>query len=605
MLTPVEEIKSRLDIVDLLQEYIKVAQAGANWKARCPFHNEKTPSFMISREKQIWHCFGCGEGGDIFTFVQKIEGLDFPEALRLLADKAGVVVQKQDPQMLSQRARLIDLNELAAKYYQRVLHDSSVAKAARDYLAGRGVDQLTIDNWQLGYAPDSWDETANFLKKKGYGEQEIFLAGLTVKKDPASSGGASRGSGFYDRFRGRLSFPIRDQHGQVVGFSARCLEADAKTAKYINSPQTAIFNKGQILFGLDRAKQEIRIAKMAVLVEGNLDVITSHQYGVKNVVASCGTAMTIDQVKLLKRYSDNLALCFDPDAAGRLAADRGIEVALSAGMNVKVIKLPAGEDPDKFIKNHSAAVWQEKIKAARPVMEYYFSEQLDNADLRDPQVKKAAAQKLLPAIARLTDSVEQTHWLQKLAESLSVPENILRETIIKLFKKPGAREAEKPALHASLNRPAAESERFLAILFKYPENLPYAIEQLLPEMLWGEKVVRLYTDLIIYYNRAKANWQSDNRLWWQDFSATLDKELIDYANQLALLIEQEEDELPADKVKEEIITIVRDLKKDYYTSQLRKIGTELKQAESAGQAEAVKALAGKFSQVAGQLYNLG
>ncbi|MBI5621744.1 DNA primase [Candidatus Falkowbacteria bacterium] len=600
MFSPTEEIKSKLDIVELLQEYIKLQQAGQNWKARCPFHNEKTPSFMVSRDKQIWHCFGCGEGGDVFTFVQKIEGVDFPEALKLLAHKAGVVLERQDPAVTSQRNTLVDINELAAKYYHKVLLESSAATAARDYLAARGADQLTIDSWQLGYAPDSWEETLNFLKKKGFSEQDIFLAGLAVKKE--------RGVGFYDRFRNRLMFPIHNHHGQVVGFSARSLDADAKEAKYINTPQTAVFNKGHLLFGLEKAKQEIRKNKVAVLVEGNMDVITSHQAGVGNVVASCGTALTIDQVKILKRSSDTMALSFDPDAAGQNAAERGIDVALQQGMNVRVITLPVGQDPDDFIKRHSAEEWRARISAAVPVLQYYFDKSFTGADLTDPQVKKAIAAKLLTVIVKVADAVEQTHWLQQLADKLSVPENILRETVTKLTsirKSESGVTLTTPSLHASMSRAEKESERFLAILLHRPEFLQYAAEHLLPEMLVGQRPVVLYTDLIIYYNKATDETKADLNGLIKAFFKNLDKEFIDYGNQLSLMIAEESDSLSSDQVKNEVIHIIRDLKHHYLKSQLKQLGEQIKVQEDAGNSAEVKRLSEKFSALTEQLYTIG
>ncbi|MEK7139605.1 MAG: DNA primase, partial [Patescibacteria group bacterium] len=338
MSAPTEEIKAKIDVVDLVGEYVKLTPGGANWKGRCPFHAEKTPSFMVSRDKQIWHCFGCSEGGDIFTFIQKIEGLDFPDALRLLANRAGVAIKQEDPSIASQRTRLLNLNNLAAQYFHRVLRDSQLARGAREYLVKRGVDDLTVDNWQLGYAPDSWDTTSKFLASKGYSEHEIFLAGLSIRREKAS--------GFYDRFRNRLVFPIRDVHGHVIAFSCRALDPESTEAKYINTSQTPLFNKGQVLFGLDQAKTASRESKYVVVVEGNLDVITSHQFGVTPVVATCGTALTEEHVNLIKRYAPTVILSFDQDAAGQKAAERGVAIALRGGLAVKLLTMPSGEDPD-------------------------------------------------------------------------------------------------------------------------------------------------------------------------------------------------------------------------------------------------------------------
>ena len=300
----VDEIKSKVDIVEIIQEYIQLKPAGANWKAPCPFHNEKTPSFMVSRDKQIFHCFGCGEGGDIFTFVQKIENIDFPEALKILAEKAGVKLKKIDPTLVSQKTKLMDICHLAAEFFHKALTSSKEGQISRDYIAKRKLSPQTLADFKIGYAPDSWDLLLNLLRKKGYKDNDIFLAGLVVKND--------RGQ-LYDRFRQRLMFPIFDQHGNIVGFTGRILDASKENqgGKYVNTPQTLIYNKSLIAYGLDKAKSEIKKQDLVVVVEGNMDVIASHQAGIKNVIASSGTALTLEQLKILQRYSNNLALAFD------------------------------------------------------------------------------------------------------------------------------------------------------------------------------------------------------------------------------------------------------------------------------------------------------
>ena len=318
-----EEIKSKLDIVEVIREYVQLKPVGVNFTARCPFHRERTPSFVVSPERQIWRCFGCGKGGDVFSFVMEIEGLNFIEALRQLAPKAGVQLRSYNPQETSRRNRLLDAADLAAKYYHKVLLETPEAAGARQYLQQRGLKPETIAEWQIGYSRESWDDLFNFLKAKGFSEQEIFLAGLSVKKE--------QGVGYYNRFRGRIMFPINDAAGNPVGFSARVSperEATERMGKYINSPQTQIYDKSKILFGLDKAKNFIREAETAMVVEGQMDALSSHQAGFKNAVASSGTALSGDQIKLLKRYADNVLFAFDVDTAGQIAAERGIEQAL-------------------------------------------------------------------------------------------------------------------------------------------------------------------------------------------------------------------------------------------------------------------------------------
>jgi len=424
---PIEQIKSKLDIVDLVSEYLQLKPAGqGSFKACCPFHQEKTPSFFVSKSKQIWHCFGCGEGGDQFEFVQKMEGMDFPQALRTLAEKAGVELPQYNKKEASEKQKLIQINELAAKFYHKVLLDSSIAESAREYIKKRNLDTQTVDEFKLGHAPDQWEILLNFLKQKGYKEEDVNLAGLAVKKEQG---------GFYDRFRGRVMFPIQNIQGQVVGFTARSLKSDAKEAKYINTPQTSIYNKSDILYGLDKAKRAIKEKDLLIIVEGNMDVISSHRVDVKNVVASSGTALTQNQLNIIQRYTNNIAFSFDADSAGQVAAKRGIDLALEHGMNVSVI-LMAGDakDPDDII-NQDPALWQKAVDGRVNVMEYYFGIAKDKYDVNTALGKKDMAKYLLTEISKLSDGVEQSHWLQQLAGILNVKEDILREAI----PRPGAK----------------------------------------------------------------------------------------------------------------------------------------------------------------------
>jgi len=275
MANDVEEIKSKVDVVELVSEYVQLKANGANFRGLCPFHNEKTPSFFVSPERQIWHCFGCSKGGDIFGFIQEIEGVDFPEALRILAEKAGVQIKSYDSHNISQRTKLLDISSLSAKFYHKILLDSPLAESTRKYLQKRGIKKETIAEFQLGFSPDKWDTLLKFLLKRGHKEQEIESAGLIIRKQ--------QGSGYYDRFRNRLMFPIHNTHGQVVGFTARILPTkdkkgdEEKIAKYINTPETEIYNKSQILYGLDKAKLEAKLQNYFILVEGNMDVLSCYQ----------------------------------------------------------------------------------------------------------------------------------------------------------------------------------------------------------------------------------------------------------------------------------------------------------------------------------------
>ncbi len=598
MLTPTEEIKSRLDIVEVVREYVsQLKQAGTNWKANCPFHAEKTPSFMVSQEKQIWHCFGCGEGGDIFSFVQKIEGVEFVEALRILARKAGVVLRKQDPQLVNQKNRLIEVCELTASVYHKILLESPKAEKAREYLKERELSNETIEDFRLGYAPDSWEALSRFLLDKGFTENELFLAGLVVKKE-------GRG-GFYDRFRNRIVFPIFDVHGSIVGFTARQMPGvEDKMGKYVNTPQTAIYDKSRIIYGLDKAKKSIRENSLVVVVEGNMDVIASHQAGIKNVVASSGTALTNDQINLLKRYSNNIALSFDMDQAGEAAAKRGIDNALKTGMNIKVIQIPEelGKDPDDCIRKDPKA-WQEVIGQAQSFMQYYFNKTLEGLNLEEVDDKKKAAQVLLTIISKIPDKVEQTHWLQKLANLISVSEQILREQIIQSVNRLKRDEVKETKVD-SKPKPDQNTmlcQRLFALVLKYPDNLKYVIEHLLPEMVFGDCLKKFYKELIIYYNKEGFEVIDDFKAWLKEKGE--DKNLIDRVDILSLLADKDLVDFSQEMSEEEVSKIIKVLKRNYILRELKKIENQIKEFEDSkfSDKDKIKELSKEFNRLTEQL----
>ncbi len=432
-------IKDKLDIVNLVGEYVQLKPAGVNHKGLCPFHREKSPSFMVNRERQSWHCFGCSKGGDIFSFVQEIEGIDFVEALKLLAQKAGVELTntRQSPKEVGQKQRLKDIVSEAARFYHKVLTELPQAEGARAYLKERGLTENTIEVWQIGFIPDQWDLLTKYLLKKGYGVDDLVVAGMTIQRDGAVAG-SSRG--FYDRFRGRIMFPIWDVHGSVVGFTGRVLvETEHSGGKYVNTPQTPLYDKSRVVFGLNKAKQAIREHDLAVLVEGQMDVIACHQAGMENVVATSGTAMTEFQIQLLARYTKNLAIAFDADAAGQAAAKRGIDVALGEGMNIRVIRIPegAGKDPDECVKKNPE-VWKQAVRDAEDIMRWYMNRALLGKDLSHPKAKQEAANAMLPEIARIPFAVERDHWLREFSLALGVDIDVLKEDM-RRYGKEGAK----------------------------------------------------------------------------------------------------------------------------------------------------------------------
>lgn len=610
MSTPVEEIKSRLDIVDFINEYVKLTPGGANWKARCPFHHEKSPSFMVSRSKGIWHCFGCGKGGDVFAFLMEMEGLEFIEALRVLAKRANVTLEPRDPKIASQRNLLLDIMKEAVEFsYQFLIRDPK-AQVARAYLQKRGIEEQTIDLFRLGYTPPEWETMLRHLRDKGFREPEIFQAGLTVKRPS--------GSGSYDRFRGRILFPINDIHGNPIGFGARMLEGNRERgtgnsessedtgAKYINTPQTPIYDKSSVLYGIDRARQEMKRQNVAVVVEGYMDCLASHQAGVLNVVASSGTALTEQQVRLLKRFAPTLILSFDADAAGQEAAKRGVTQALAQELTVKILELAKGKDPDELIQQDKE-LWKKAIAVAKPALQYFFDATFRIRDVTKVDDKKAAAKELLPFIGSALDPVEQAHYLKLLANKLGVEEHLLRERLPKSDRALGVgRWAQTGTAPAAVSVPehdrtALLSEQLIALLMRYPEELPFAAEQLSPSALSGEGPKRLYTEAIVWYTEHQ---QFDPAQFRAGHAS--DAELVQLMDVAMLLADKEFPEDNGLEVRRELTAIIHPLK--LHDVQLRLSGVtkrieDLEATRTKG--EPLDAALKEFHELTDELHRLG
>jgi DNA primase len=559
----VEEIKSRIDIVQLIGEHVKLQKAGQNWKGRCPFHNEKSPSFMVNQDRQFYYCFGCSQGGDIFTFLQKIENIEFPEALRILAKKAGVNLKKFDERASNQKTRLLDLLSTAAGFWHKTLY-SPAGKSALAYLTDRGLDKTTIENFRLGYAVESWDNLLKFLKSQKYTETEIFQAGLTVKKEQASS--------YYDRFRDRAMFPITDIYGNVVGFTGRTMKKD-DNAKYVNTPETDIYHKGKILFGLDKAKQEIKKKNFVVVVEGNMDVISSHRVGITNVVAVSGTALTPDQINLLKRFTTNVCFCFDMDAAGQNAAKRSIDLALENDLNIKIVQVLFGKDPDDCVRKNPQD-WVKSIEQAKSIMQFYFDDVFSKYDVNNIDQKKLAAKELLTEINKLPDAIEKDHWIKQLAGKLNVNDNLLREAL------PSTKNVKqtKPIADKKTLTPKKEplitskkdyfEEMILSFALYSPENLKFIINRLSPEM-FSEPRQTLYKQLIILYNN---NNQTDKQAVSDALSKNKDLELHQsYLNSLYVLVDNEFSGLSSNELQKEFLRLVEDLERLIVNEQIAAI----------------------------------
>ncbi len=460
-----QRIKDRIDVVDLVGEYVQLSPAGTRHKGCCPFHNERTPSFMVSRERQSWHCFGCNKGGDIFSFIQEVEGMEFVEALKFLAQKAGIELETKASDInQNQKNRLTDIMRDAGYFYHNFLMQMEASKEAQAYLVGRGVSPETIIAWQIGFVPEQWELLTKYLLKKGHGIDDLITSGLTIQKDGANM---RSGRGYYDRFRGRIMFPIHNLHGNIVGFTGRLLEEkEGAGGKYVNTPQMPLYDKSRVIFGLSKAKQSIRQEGLAVVVEGQMDVISSHQAGIENVVASSGTALTEVHIGVLSRYTNTIAMAFDADEAGMKAAERGIDLAMEAGMQVKIISIPdgAGKDPDDCIRK-DPMMWKQAIADALPVMDWQIIRAFRGKDIANPIHKTAIANGLCAKIAKIPSPIERDHWIEIVARKLEVRADILREQLGQIHspvKQPSA--ADRRAVAVPANTVHAQEDQFMSSL---------------------------------------------------------------------------------------------------------------------------------------------
>jgi DNA primase len=417
----VADIKSRLPVTEIVGETVTLKKAGSTWKGLCPFHTERTPSFTVSPERESWHCFGCGEHGDIFTFVMKRDGLDFREALNRLAERAGVEVSARGAREDRHRKRLRDALEAAIAWYREVLRQARQAEPARRYLAERGFSEETLDQFGIGFAPDSWDALVKRLAARGFSSEDMIAAGL------ASAGSRGRP---VDRFRRRIIVPIRDAAGKAVGLGGRIMP-DGEGPKYLNSPATSLFDKSKTLYGIDRARTAIRREKLAVIVEGYTDVMAAHQAGFTNVVASLGTALTSGQVELATRYADSIALAYDVDLAGEAATQRGLLEELGPSQSVtrvRVVRIPAGKDPDELIRTDPDG-WRKAVVEAKPVVEYFMDRVAADVDISTVGGRREMASRVLAILQRVGDPVEQDLYLQQLSKTVQVDERVLRDAL--------------------------------------------------------------------------------------------------------------------------------------------------------------------------------
>ena len=614
--SPIDEIKNRLDIVEVIQSYLKLQKAGANLRTLCPFHSEKKPSFFVSPARQIWHCFGCNSGGNIFSFVMQIEGVEFGDALRILAQKAGVELKRQDPRLKTERQRLYEIEELATRFFERQLIASKTGQIAKKYLLNRGITEESIKKWRIGYAPDTWKSLSDFLVAKGYKREEIIKAGLAIKKEennfrvdprryPRESASTS-----YDRFRGRIIFPIFDLNSQVIGFGGRIFSVDQRTnqpqsdskeskelkkgeeevivAKYVNTPSTLLYDKSRILYGLDKARLAIRKNNFCILVEGYIDTILSHQLGVENVVATSGTALTPYQLKILRRYSENLLTAFDMDIAGDSATKRGIDLAQGQGFNIKVITMPGKDPADVILENPKN--WERLISEAKSILQFYFETTFPKFDKKNPEGKREISKILLPIIKRIPNKIEQSHWLKELAKNLEVKEEDvfaeLKKISLSTFQKGefGQIEPTKSG-GGQKSRKEMLEEKATALILKSPQILNLIDQKILS--IFSPKMQEILLPL-------KENPNLD-------IGKKISPQSVEFLNYLFLKAEVEEEEVDLEK---EIKICVQELRSLETKNKLNTLTQAIKKAEETKDLKKVNSLSEEFNKLAQELKGL-
>lgn len=570
----VEEVKARIDIGELVGKYVQLKPAGRNLKGLCPFHGEKTPSFMVSPEKGIWHCFGCHLGGDSVAFYQKIENVDFPEALEELARQAGVTLERKNTKSTQDYSRLVEANREAARFFVATL-GSPKGKKARDYLAERQITPESIKHFGVGFASDEWEGLTKHLKAKGYTDDEILQSGLGIRGK----------RGVYDRFRGRIIFPIWDHRDRVVGFAGRILPGESDLAKYLNSPDSPIYHKGDVLYGLKQAREAIRERQEAILVEGNLDVILSAQAGVANVVAASGTALTGLQLKRLSRLARRVVLAFDPDSAGLAALERAAGLERPADLNLYVAPLPVGEDPaDLALRDPEA--WKKLLEHATYLYDYLLERVLARHKISTAPGKREASRELLVYLRAIPDEVERSHYLRLLAQRLGVAEEDVRRAA-------GRPTANSPEPEAQAGPPPDSPDEYLegyllGLILSDASALPVAKRILPPDALRDRDRRLLYTELVERYNTEAL---PNGPIPTQEFSSELRK----VADLLSLSAEYRA--LPDQPVKEEVDQLARRLRNRYFHLLQSRLAEAIRMAEAAGDRARVTELTEKFQRV--------
>lgn len=570
----IEEIRSKIDLVQFISEFLPLKKAGRNFKALCPFHAEKTPSFIVSPERQIWHCFGCSRSGDVFGFLMETERMEFGEALRTLAKRAGVVLQSYQPtKSESEKERLYQVNHLASEFFHYLLVSHRIGQKALNYILQRGISKDSLELFKIGYSPPMWDGLQKFLVgKKGFSPKDLELSGLTILSSRSPQPITHNlQSTYYDRFRDRLMFPLLDHRGNVTGFAGRVLpekearlpspaaQAAGGQAKYVNTPETLIYHKSELLYPLQITKEEVKKENTAVVMEGELDAISSYQVGIKNVVAIKGSSLTEPQARLLKRFAENLVLSLDADAAGDMASRRGIEIADNLGLNIKVVALEKYKDPDEAAQKEPEYL-KEQVKKAENVYDFYLNSAFQRLRGQTPEEKKKIGQELIPILAKIEDQIVKDVFIKKLAERLGVNEESIILQIEKNVTQKPSMSAPTLKTEARLRREILE-EYFLALVFQSKEVV---------FLLRSETAALLHLPLSSKLVKALEDYsEEDKKFSSQFFFKTLPAELQESFNKLYLIdfgerVEDKdwvEKEIQKTKIQLEILEVKEELQK--------------------------------------------
>ncbi|MDK2858158.1 MAG: primase [Verrucomicrobiota bacterium] len=489
----IDEIRTRNDIADVIGSYLSLKNAGTHFKALCPFHKEKTPSLTVSPERQIYHCFGCGAGGDVIRFVQEYEKVDFMIALQMLADRAGMELSVEEGGEGSgaDKRRLLQIHDGVARFYRRILQEHPEGEAGRAYLATRSLQPQTAEDFQIGFAPDRFDALEKWAQQKNIPPELMEQAGLMIKSD--------KGRGYYDRFRNRLMFAIRDEAGRVIGFSGRAISPEERGGKYVNSPETPLFHKSRVLFAIDKARRAMVDRRTAIVCEGQLDAIRCHEAGITNAVASQGTALTADHARMIRRYADEVILVLDADAAGQKAALRSSQAFIAEELSVRVASLPAGEDPDSLIRDQGADIFLSRVNAAVSALDFLIDRMAAQENLQTEAGLLRTARAVQGLIAQAPGAVQRDRMLQAASARLGLSSAALRRDLLRkaVRRAPAAESAAaKTPIAPAVRHPANETS-LIQMMFRYPEEVFPVVADHLPPTHLTDPDCRLLLELLL------------------------------------------------------------------------------------------------------------